>query len=526
MVELIAGQNGELSSEKLIFTVHPAQPRVAALILNAERRPLPSGGYLDAVGSPRHRGITIESDALHISLDAVAADVARILCVATELDPHTAVLRCTLTDDRGQLTAYTIASSDLHPALICFELYRRGPRWKVRAVGQGYAGGIEEMLRAHGVSDITVRQKVEPPSRTPAASQPSTTPHGATTVPITPLGGQDPLQRIAMIYEDAARSSSALLTAHRFAEDRRDSEMSAAVADSSTRNGDTSRQALERAQRRHDELIAAASADYRRDAAHLNAELSALDGELPCALASWTAPAWQHPPQPANGIRLGSLTMSDAGPLTVPLCVALPIQRPLWIDSPNTAAALPVVASVLVRLLAAVPCAQPRLDVIDLAGAVGPLLRQLQDYMPRPAVNSHLAVLGRLQTLTTECDLAALQRNSAAPPPVERILVITDLGYGFPSEAIHATAQVINHSVPAGLALLVVGDHSDAASSTMPLLREIANYSHHVRLDTDDARLLDPWTHNAWRFQPDTLSPGVQLTQLIATAARHRRPPS
>ncbi len=340
MAELSAGQNSELGSYELAFTVAPARVSVAALVLDGQGRARP-GGYIDHTGPSRHRGIVAHPGRLSVDLGTVAAEVARVLCVALDPEPGSGALSCTLIDGHGQRIGFTVTAADVHPAVISFELYRRGPRWKARAVGQGYAGGAAEMARVQGIPAV---EPPAAPSMTAAAARASvrSAAPSPSVVPITPLGNQAPLERISMIYEDASRSTAALLTAYSFADTRRDAEMTAAVANQATRNSGSGREAVAEAQRRYHELIAAATCDYQRDAAHLVAELEALDGQLPSALASWAAPAWQRPPQPANGIRLGMLTVPDAGPLAIPLCLPTPMHRPVWIDTREPAAATPV----------------------------------------------------------------------------------------------------------------------------------------------------------------------------------------
>ncbi len=506
---LTAGQNAELGSAALVFTVRPMHVEVAALVIDDQRRTvdLTGAGYTDAGNPSGCPGISADPGRLTMRLDALPDTVARVLCIALNPSLDTETVACALADDAGHTTVFTVAAADAHPATICLELYRRGPGWKVRAVGQGYAGGLPEMARAHGF----------PVPQRPSAGPGGTAAAAATSplVPITPLGDQDPLERISMIYEDAARSTAALITAHGFAAERRDTEMTAAVADPATRNTAAGQQALATAERRYDEVIAAATADYQRDAAHLTAELLALDHELPAALAPWTANAWQQPPQPCAGFRLGTLSVPAAGPMAIPLCLSLPLRRPLWIDTKNATAATPVAAAVLTRLLAAVP--EANLEVIDLAAALTPLTQQLSSCMPRPAVTSHTDVAERFQALTLESDLAALQQDSAPATRVAGITVITDPGYGFPPEACESIVHLLNGG--AGHAVVLIGDHADAASSPQPLLREIADASLRVLLDDHDAVVADPWTGTAWHFAPDTVAPGPWLGDIIALVA-------
>ncbi|CAM3845443.1 TerD family protein [Mycobacterium frederiksbergense] len=514
MIELAAGQNIELSTTELRFTVAPTLATVGALILNDERHALP-GGYLDASRKSPHAGIDIKPDELSVCLDAVAPDVARILCVALNC-PTDADTLCTLTDGQGPITQFTIAASEIHPALIGFELYRRGPRWKVRAVGQGYVGGSAALARAHGAPTVD-QAAVAPSIGYIAAPIAIPAPPSKPAPLIGPLGNQDPMERISMIYEDAARITAALLSALSFADERRDNEMSAAVADPATRNTPAGQYAISEAQRRYEDLITATTADYQRDAAHLIAELNALDDQLPPALASWTSASWQDSPRPSTGIRLGALIMPEVGPLAIPLCLSAPTSKPVWIDTREAAAAAPVLASILTRLLAAAPHPHAGIDIIDLSEALAPLAAHLKPHMPRPRVTTHSEISPRLQNLVSLAELSTLQTDTSPAPQPASIVIITDPGYGFPPDALQFATQLINNSGPAGISILFVGDRLDATASTSPTLREIAEYSHHVMLDADHSRIVDPWTHSSWRFIPETLALGDRLADLIAT---------
>lgn len=54
--------------------------------------------------------------------------------------------------DGTELVNYTVTGLDAEAAVIALELYRRQGAWKVRAIGQGYAGGLAELLTDQGLS--------------------------------------------------------------------------------------------------------------------------------------------------------------------------------------------------------------------------------------------------------------------------------------------------------------------------------------------------------------------------------------
>ncbi len=52
------------------------------------------------------------------------------------------------------LTHATLDAATSERTLLLAELYRRGPLWRFRAVGQGYDHGLDVLARGYGV-DIT-----------------------------------------------------------------------------------------------------------------------------------------------------------------------------------------------------------------------------------------------------------------------------------------------------------------------------------------------------------------------------------
>ena len=55
------------------------------------------------------------------------------------------------TPDGVAIAGYTITGLGAETALLAVELYRRQGGWKVRAVGQGYEGGLPALLLDQGV---------------------------------------------------------------------------------------------------------------------------------------------------------------------------------------------------------------------------------------------------------------------------------------------------------------------------------------------------------------------------------------
>ncbi|MEU1314552.1 TerD family protein [Streptomyces tibetensis] len=95
-------------------------------------------------------------DRISFDLTAVPAEVERIVVAASryegarfgELDD----LKVTLADAGGEsLLRFVIEDAGQVSAIIFGELYRRGPEWKFRAVGQGYESGLAGLATDFGV---------------------------------------------------------------------------------------------------------------------------------------------------------------------------------------------------------------------------------------------------------------------------------------------------------------------------------------------------------------------------------------
>ncbi|MFF7792600.1 TerD family protein [Streptomyces sp. NPDC007991] len=229
--ELVRGQNHPLSQARLEIRVSAGTPIVAAAALSDENSRIRGAEWVAHPGAPTQPGLEVSRQAaaehrLAVDLDAVpeavhrvgvllalpaaAAGPARFGAVAA---PFVAVTGL----DGAQIASYTITGLEAESAVVALELYRRQGAWKVRAVGQGYAGGLAELFtdqglpQAHrlaGTIDDAVAQGLArsvqaPPPRTadgdrsrqtaaPALGpdQSGTAPQPGQTPPMTPYGGQ------------------------------------------------------------------------------------------------------------------------------------------------------------------------------------------------------------------------------------------------------------------------------------------------------------------------------------------------
>ncbi|WP_435173203.1 TerD family protein [Actinacidiphila sp. bgisy145] len=175
--ELVRGQNHPLPGNRLEIRVSAGTPVVAAVTLGDEhgRAVGPDGAdptagreWLAHPGAPQLPGVEVPRQAaaehrLAVDLGAMPQQVHRVhILLALPAGragapanfgaapaPHVAVT----TPDGTAIAGCTLTGLGSETALLAVELYRRQGAWKVRAVGQGYDGGLPALLLDQGVPD-------------------------------------------------------------------------------------------------------------------------------------------------------------------------------------------------------------------------------------------------------------------------------------------------------------------------------------------------------------------------------------
>ncbi|MEE1770515.1 TerD family protein [Streptomyces sp. JV185] len=213
--ELVRGQNHTLPQTRLEIRVSAGTPVVAGATLGDEDGTVHGTEWIAHPGSPQLPGLEVSRQAaadhrLAVDLDALPAPVHRVTVLlalptgaggpvrfGAVASPFVAVTGL----DGTEIATFTLTGLDTESAVAALELYRRQGAWKVRAVGQGYAGGLAAMLAdqglpgaaelAHSIQDAVTRamaRSIAPsPPRTPDAGR-----VGPGAGPVPPPDGRRP----------------------------------------------------------------------------------------------------------------------------------------------------------------------------------------------------------------------------------------------------------------------------------------------------------------------------------------------
>ncbi|MGO1024101.1 TerD family protein [Streptomyces rubiginosohelvolus] len=223
--ELVRGQNHTLPQTRLEIRVSAGTPVVAGATLGDERGTVRGVEWIAHPGSPQLPGLEVSQQAaadhrLAVDLEALPAGAHRVtVLLALPVGaggpvrfgavpaPFVAVTGL----DGTEIATFTLTDLDAESAVSALELYRRQDAWKVRAVGQGYAGGLAEMLADQGVTDPAAlagsiqeavtrglaRSVAPPPPRTPEADRVRHATGSADHRPTAPPSAPEPPEPLA-----------------------------------------------------------------------------------------------------------------------------------------------------------------------------------------------------------------------------------------------------------------------------------------------------------------------------------------
>ncbi|MEU6960847.1 TerD family protein [Streptomyces chrestomyceticus] len=216
--ELVRGQNHPLDRTRVEIRIAAGGPVVAGVTLADERGGLAGAEAVAHPGAPRRDGVEVPRQAaaehrIAVDLDALPAAVHRasvLLALPVGIGgpavfgaaaaPFVAVTGL----DGTELASYTLVDLDAETAVVAVELYRRQGAWKVRAVGQGYAGGLAALFQDQGLPPVTgagLAAEIQEAVRSgharsvpvPTASSSSTTASSSSTAASAPAKSPGPV---------------------------------------------------------------------------------------------------------------------------------------------------------------------------------------------------------------------------------------------------------------------------------------------------------------------------------------------
>ncbi|GGT84564.1 TerD family protein [Actinomadura citrea] len=519
MAELSPGANAPVPARRVTATASCAVPvDVSALLVGPGLR-VRSDADLVFYNAPEAPGVRWSGDGrqrVEVDLDAVPADAAAVL-IAVSLTGATTFgtmppPRLVLTSGTGDpLVEFTVPGLGPERAIIGLELYRRDGRWKVRAVGQGYGGGLAELLEAHGIEVDDPGEPepapavgppppipspaVPPPASPPPVVPPPASPPPADSRPASPSASEvGYVERCWLVWEDASRSLAAFHSSTEHALVLRNEE----IAGRKPPGG-------------FQRLMEAADQRLRADAAQLRDELARVEPQVTPEAAPFDAPAWltwQPRPDLAEGMLLGRLSTAELPALQVPLVLRLPLRRAVWISRgtmPGDSAAY--AWSLVTRFLAAVPPGLVGLEVIDAAGLSG--AGWLHGFDPSTTarllgggVATGPAAAERLRRLLDLVDLRRIGGDDgpAAGPPL-RLVVVLDAGAALDGEEAHHLLRLVEDGPLVGVPVLLVETDTPAAESVRTMrVRQSCN-----DLPSSEGSIGDSWVGAEWALTPEVL---------------------
>ncbi|MFV0457563.1 MAG: TerD family protein [Actinomycetales bacterium] len=189
MPQLSKGGNAPLTTPNVVITVDVSAPAdLSALLVTGSGKVRtdadfvfynqPTGPGVRCVPPAGGAGWKVEVDTAAVPGDIEAVRIVSSLDNGTfgALPTPVAHVRDTSGAD---LVDFPVSGLATETIVVVLELYRRQGAWKVRAVGQGYAGGLADLIRDHGVSVDDEPASPAPAQASPAPAQPGPAPQAS-----------------------------------------------------------------------------------------------------------------------------------------------------------------------------------------------------------------------------------------------------------------------------------------------------------------------------------------------------------
>ncbi|MFC8045680.1 VWA domain-containing protein [Nocardia sp. NPDC057353] len=149
---LVKGQNGALPAGPVTVEIRSAAAADIAALLVTETGKVRSDADFVFFNQPQAPGVSLRDGALTVDPAQLPAEIAQVRVVLTLDDPAGRFGEHPAPVASATGYEYVVDGLSSESVVIALELYRRGAEWKVRAVGQGYAGGFADLVTDHGVA--------------------------------------------------------------------------------------------------------------------------------------------------------------------------------------------------------------------------------------------------------------------------------------------------------------------------------------------------------------------------------------
>ncbi|MFI2369518.1 TerD family protein [Streptomyces sp. NPDC018833] len=162
--ELVRGQNHPLPHTRLDVRVSAGHP-VVACASYVDDRGVAREEWIAHPGARTRPGIEVPERAertprftLHLDAVPEAAQQINVLLALTgaggpdRFGATAAPFVAVVGEDGDDIASFTVTGLDTETALVAVEVYRRQGAWKIRAVGQGYEGGLADLLADQGLA--------------------------------------------------------------------------------------------------------------------------------------------------------------------------------------------------------------------------------------------------------------------------------------------------------------------------------------------------------------------------------------
>ncbi len=199
---LVKGQNGPITASDVVVSVQLTAPAdLSALLVGADGKVRSDADFV-FFNQPTGPGVRLvpgqagQPAQLAIALSQIPNDIEQIRAVVTLEDASSSFGRSApptayVSEAQGNpLFHYSIDGLSSESIVIAVEIYRRSGAWKVRAVGQGYAGGFAALITDHGVSVDDAPAAQAAPAQPAAAQAAPAQPAAAQAAPAQPAAAQ------------------------------------------------------------------------------------------------------------------------------------------------------------------------------------------------------------------------------------------------------------------------------------------------------------------------------------------------